>query len=1120
MMTPRARCLVPVALTCVFAAAWPEGLPRAAPRPQDALVPPAIAAPAGAAAVEQTAPGERPPAIVAESFDGLGAGFEGPQGAAVLRNPSDNSLAVGPDHIVQTVNSKMAIFTKKGRRFDATGRVLYGPVDTNNVFTGFGGACEATNNGDAVVRYDQLADRWLIVMPIFRRAEARPDQPADWTEEGRVYLSPPGRPGQPGPAAMLMAPAVPSPAAPGSAGAAAQIPGKGGQPGQGQAAAAQAPSPRGPYAMCYAVSAGPDPFGPYYRYEFLRPLFPDYPRPAVWPDGYYVPTSTGDDPISDAIATQKHACVVDRARMLRGEPAAEQCIVLNNVGFLNNADVDGRTEPPAGAPNVMMATGGTQLRKQVEAAHIDAWQFHVDWADPAKTAITGPSRIPVAPYRYLCGGQLTNCVPQPGTDRRLDAQGDKIMPRLVYRRIGERESIVAVHSVDTAAGGGGVRWYEFRIDPARRVSLLQQGTYAPDGFFRWMASPAMDARGNIGIGYSFGGTPNYAGQRFAARLAGDPPGRLTLREAVLADGGASQPAMRWEDYTQTAMDPADDCTIWYAGDYLRKDATAYSTRIGAFRLPGCPAGPEAQSPPPRPPVLAEPSQADMLRGAYGRHRSNNDLLSYDLDVRVDPAKKSISGTNRIRFRMLHDDARIQLDLAANLRVDGITLGARDLEYARQFDAVFVDFPERLKKGKVYEIAFRYSGSPAESGRFGGIAFRTDPAGRPWINTACQHVGASVWWPNKDQYRDEVDEMRLRVAIPDGLVDVSNGRFLGTTDLGDGYTRWDWHIQYPINNYSVSLNIGHYTHFSDEVDGQTLDFYCLPENLEKARVQFAQAKTMMQAFQKYIGPYPFGKDGYKLIEVPYSGMEHQSAVTYGNRFANGYLGRDWTGVGISTRFDFIIIHESAHEWFGNAVTASDVCDEWIHEAWGTYAEAIYVEHAFGPADALAYLNGYKSKVRNRDPIVPPCGVNRVPPQDMYFKGALFINTLRSVVDDDERWWRIVRTYFERFKYRTISTADVVAFFNKETGRDLTAVFEQYLRHTALPVLELRFPDGGGAVEHRWQADARGFAMPVKVGWKGNWQTIRPTGEWQRMPTSLSKDQFEVATDLYFIAVARR
>jgi hypothetical protein len=339
--------------------------------------------------------------------------------------------------------------------------------------------------------------------------------------------------------------------------------------------------------MCYAISAGPDPFGPYYRYEFLRPLFPDYPRPAVWPDGYYVPTSTGDNRISETVATQKHACVVERAKMLKGEPAAEQCVIVENVNFLNNADLDGKALPPSGAPNVMMAAGGTQLDKVFEADTIDVWQFQVDWKDPSKTRLSVPQRIAVAPYRYLCDGQLTNCVPQPGTDRRLDAQGDKIMARLVYRRIGNRESIVAVHSVNTSAGGGGVRWYEFRIGKDRSVTLHQQGTYAPDGFYRWMASPAIDRLGNIGIGYSFGGAPQFPGQRFAARLAADPPGRLTLRETVLVEGEATQTAMRWEDYTQTAIDPSDDCTIWYVGDYIKKDAASYSTKIGAFRLPGC-----------------------------------------------------------------------------------------------------------------------------------------------------------------------------------------------------------------------------------------------------------------------------------------------------------------------------------------------------------------------------------------------------------------------------------------------------------------------------------------------------------------------------------------------------
>jgi hypothetical protein len=263
-------------------------------------------------------------------------------------------------------------------------------------------------------------------------------------------------------------------------------------------------------------------------------------------------------------------------------------MVIDGVNFLNNADVDGRNLPPNGAPNVMMASGGTQLKKIMEDDGIYVWKFAVDWKDPSKTKVIGPEKIAVAPYHYLCDGQLTNCVPQPGTERRLDAQGDKIMARLVYRRVNNRESIVAVHSVNTTAGGGGVRWYEFVVDRDRTVSLRQQGTYAPGGFFRWMASPAIDRLGNIAIGYSFGGPPHFAGQRLAARLAGDPLGTMTLAEAVLVEGEDAQTnTLRWEDYSQTAIDPDDDCTIWYVGDYIKKGAASYSTRIGGFRLPGC-----------------------------------------------------------------------------------------------------------------------------------------------------------------------------------------------------------------------------------------------------------------------------------------------------------------------------------------------------------------------------------------------------------------------------------------------------------------------------------------------------------------------------------------------------
>lgn len=514
-----------------------------------------------------------------------------------------------------------------------------------------------------------------------------------------------------------------------------------------------------------------------------------------------------------------------------------------------------------------------------------------------------------------------------------------------------------------------------------------------------------------------------------------------------------------------------------------------------------------------------PTRADILRGSYGPYRANNDLLSYHLDVRVDPERKFLSGKNSIRFKMLRDDTRIQLDLHAALNVDKILLGTTPLKYERDSGAVFVDFPETLHAGHLYTIDFYYSGNPVEQGRFGGITFKKDPAGQTWINTACEGEGASVWWPNKDQWRDEVENMQISVSIPNGLVDVSNGKFMGKTDLGDGYTRWDWLVQYPINNYDVSLNIGNYRHFGDRLNDLPLDFYALPADLDKAKKQFAQAKGMLEAYQHYFGEYPFKKDGYKLIEVPYSGMEHQSAVTYGNHFANGYLERDWTGVGISPRFDFIIIHESGHEWFGNSITAADRSDMWIHEGWTTYLECLYVEYMYGHDDYLKYTNAYKSKVKNQQPIIPQRGINATPPQDQYFKGALFLNTLRSVVNDDKRWWALLHGFYQHFKYQTIMTEDIVEYFNRKTGMNLSPVFNQYLRHTAIPALELKFDEAHGSVSYRWKVDEPGFVMPVRVGTKDHWQIIQPTTEWQTMKTPLKKDEFAVATDLYYVEVSK-
>ena len=528
----------------------------------------------------------------------------------------------------------------------------------------------------------------------------------------------------------------------------------------------------------------------------------------------------------------------------------------------------------------------------------------------------------------------------------------------------------------------------------------------------------------------------------------------------------------------------------------------------------------AQKPLAKPDTAVLPTRAEMLRGAYGPYRANNKLLYYHLDIRVDPEKQTISGKNTIRFKMLADGARIQLDLLETLKIDKILYGQTPLKYERDSGAVFIDFPQTLSAGKIYSIDFYYSGHPQETGRFGGMTFKKDPAGRVWINTACEGDGASVWWPNKDQWRDEVESMDISVAIPNGLVDVSNGRFVAKTDLGDGYTRWDWKVHYPINNYDVSLNIGSYVHFADQLGDLPLDYYVLPEDLEKAKVQFAQAKGMLEAYQHYFGEYPFAKDGYKLIEAPYAGMEHQSAVTYGNLFKNGYLGRDWTGVGISLRFDFIIIHESGHEWFGNSITAADPADMWIHEGWTTYLEGLYVEYRWGKDDAIKYLNGDKARVKNQRPIISERGVNAEPDQDQYFKGALMLNTLRSVVNDDAKWWALLHGFYQHFKYQNILTEDVVSYFNQQTGMNLTPIFDQYLRHAQIPRLELLFGEEPGLVMYKWRADEEKFAMPVRVGTPEHWQIIHPTTQWQWMKTPLTKDEFQVATELYYVEVNKQ
>jgi aminopeptidase N len=560
-----------------------------------------------------------------------------------------------------------------------------------------------------------------------------------------------------------------------------------------------------------------------------------------------------------------------------------------------------------------------------------------------------------------------------------------------------------------------------------------------------------------------------------------------------------------------------------AGAQTRQPAKAMASAQSSTTTPGAKVGQGAQ-----PPVSGlMPTKDDLLRGGYGPYRANNDLLFYHLTLRVDPVAKTIAGTNVVRFRMLKDGRKIQLELTPELTLDGITFEGKAVRYARaaaNSRSLYVEFPRELKAGEVDEVMVAYHGQPVTQGRFGCFSFDKDKEGKPWITTACEGEGASVWWPNKDQWKDEPqDGMELDIAVPNGLMDVSNGRFVASKDLGDGYTQWQWRVHYPINNYDVALNIGEYQHWSgmhvnkDTGEQTTLDYYALPEDLEKAKTQFAQVPGMLDAYEHYLGEYPFDKDGYKLIEVPYAGMEHQTVVAYGNHFENGYYGHDWTGVGISPKFDFIIIHESGHEWFGNSITAADRSDMWIHEGWTTYLEELYVESRWGKADAIKYLNGLQPKIRNRQPIIPERGTNAEPTEDQYFKGALMLNTLRSVIDDDAKWFADIHDFYQHFKYQNIMTEDVVAWWNQRTGMNLTPFFNEYLRHAALPVLELKFDRAKGTVAYRWSADEAGFAMPIKIGDREHLTLVTPVmTEWKTMPWTADPDTLDVPHELYYVA----
>ncbi len=528
------------------------------------------------------------------------------------------------------------------------------------------------------------------------------------------------------------------------------------------------------------------------------------------------------------------------------------------------------------------------------------------------------------------------------------------------------------------------------------------------------------------------------------------------------------------------------------------------------------------------------TRADSLRGNLTPLRTCYDINYYHLDVKFDIDKKFISGSSLFKFTATQDFTKLQFDLFANLKVEKVVYKGKELPYTREFNAVFLTFPKTITKGSKDGFTVYYSGNPTIAVRApwdGGVVYTIDSLGKPWVATACQGMGASVWWPNKDQQADEVDSILISISVPKGLTDVSNGRLRKVTDLKDGYTRFDWFVANPINNYDVAANIADYAHFADTYDGEkgklTLDYWVLPYNLEKAKKQFGlNVKPMLKAFEHWFGPYPWYEDGYKLVETPHLGMEHQSAVAYGNHYVNGYYaggrgnprGIDLSGTGIGLTWDYIIVHESGHEWFGNNITSKDIGDMWIHESFADYSESLFVESIQGKQAGQEYVSGLRRTIQNASPIVGPYNVNKEGSGDMYNKGSVILNMIRTIINDDEKWRAILRGLNQTFYHQTVTYDDITKYISDHSGTNLLPIFDQYLHYPNLPIME--FATINGKLSCKWIADAKGFNMPVKVRVKGGvYKFINPVkGLFTTVNIDgITKDNLEVDTFNYYTGV---
>jgi len=490
------------------------------------------------------------------------------------------------------------------------------------------------------------------------------------------------------------------------------------------------------------------------------------------------------------------------------------------------------------------------------------------------------------------------------------------------------------------------------------------------------------------------------------------------------------------------------------------------------------------------------SRQDTLRGSITPERVWWDLTYYHLDIAVKPSDSTIYGSNTVTYRVVNSSDLMQIDLQPPLEIMKAWQNGKNLSFRREGNVYWIRMAEIQQPGKIYSIVLTYGGKPKVSHRppwEGGITWTKDSKNLPFVASSCQGDGASLWWPCKDHMYDEPDSMLISVNVPSNLMDVSNGRLRSVIRHNNKTTTYNWFVANPINNYGVNINIGDYAHFSEVFKGEKgnldCDYYVLKENLEKAKTQFKQAPMMLAAFEYWFGPYPFYEDGYKLVEAPYLGMEHQSSVTYGNGYQNGYRGVDQSASGWGDKFDFIIIHESGHEWFANSITYEDIADMWIHESFINYSENLYVEYFYGKEAGTEYALGTRRNIRNDRPITGNYNVNTSGSGDMYSKGGNMLHTLRQIIDDDEKWRSILRGLNKDFYHQVVKGSQIEEYLTKKTGIDLKSFFDQYLRDIRIPVFEYYIKEK--KLTFRWNNCIRGFNMPLRIYVSGVRKDIVPT-----------------------------